>query len=202
MSATSGTTYMRLPVEANRRNRVKRPQGAGQISGKVTLRKLDLSREANISKAEKDISSYLNSYAELLYQRPSAKGNKCGRVVRLSQLFASRPSTLTENGEVCQLQCKNQWASVAFFSGYFRRRHGCPYDNNNQSSQEAPILDGEQDSEMSPEMSPEMADGSNGEEPTIEEDAAGEESFPPASPKAISNVRRKKLETQMIVSCE
>ncbi|KAK9337230.1 hypothetical protein V1521DRAFT_417519 [Lipomyces starkeyi] len=170
MSGYSGTLYIRLAVEPNRRNRVRRPQ-AGQISAKAVLRQLGLSQDANISRAEKDISvtiiaSYVTGYAELLYQKildadiPAASSNTiktlgyrnfCKESFRSYRKWGNVPVAIqVRMCEYLEMEfpvlsmARNQWASVAFFSAYFRRGFNVPIDNNCPSSQKVPIFDREE----------------------------------------------------------
>ncbi|KAK9430310.1 hypothetical protein V1505DRAFT_111305 [Lipomyces doorenjongii] len=165
ISGYSGTLYIRLAVEPNQRNRVRRPQ-AGQIGAKAVLRRLGLSQDANISRAEKDISSYLTGYAELLYQKildadiPSASSNTiktlgyrnfCKGTFRSYRKWGNVPVAVqVRMCEYLEIEfpvlsmARNQWASVAFFSAYFRRGYNVPIDNNCPSSQEVPIFDREE----------------------------------------------------------
>ncbi|KAK9357321.1 hypothetical protein V1504DRAFT_464926 [Lipomyces starkeyi] len=198
MSGYLGTLYIRLAVEPNRRNRVRRPQ-AGQISAKAVLRRLGLSQDANISRAEKDISSYLTGYAELLYQKildadiPSASSNTIKTLVAVQV----RMCEYLEMEFPVLSMARNQWASVAFFSAYFRRGSNVPIDNNCPSSQEVPIFDREEqycDVPAETDDSDFTADISANQ--TAEENSSEEEPVQPPAPSASSGDKRKIFETR------
>ncbi|KAK9321087.1 hypothetical protein V1517DRAFT_327421 [Lipomyces orientalis] len=177
MTGNSNISYIRLPVDASARNAVPRPQGAGQIGNRATLMHLGLSRERNIASAARDIRYYLDSFAELLYLKVigTAVPAVDGTPISLGYRDFCKPSFyLYEKWnrvpvgvqirmcEYLELQfpllslAEGQWASVVFWSGYFRRSH-CLVNNGNHPSAgyQVPIVDDLEDEDVEDERLPE-----------------------------------------------
>ncbi|ODQ71076.1 hypothetical protein LIPSTDRAFT_73687 [Lipomyces starkeyi NRRL Y-11557] len=90
---------------------------------------------------------------------------------------------------------RNQWASVAFFSAYFRRGYNVPIDNNCPSSQKVPIFDREEqycDVPSETDDADFTADSSGNQ---TAENSSEEELVQPPAPSASSGGKRKISET-------
>ncbi|ODQ70324.1 hypothetical protein LIPSTDRAFT_74586 [Lipomyces starkeyi NRRL Y-11557] len=91
---------------------------------------------------------------------------------------------------------RNQWASVAFFSAYFRRGFNVPIDNNCPSSQKVPIFDREEQYCEVPAETDDAdftADSSGNQ---TAENSSEEEPVQPPAPTASSGDKRKISETR------
>ncbi|KAK9364423.1 hypothetical protein V1509DRAFT_636453 [Lipomyces kononenkoae] len=159
--------YANFSTLARGRNAVERPQGAGQIGNRVTLTCLGLSRERNITRAAKDIRSYLDSFAELLYLKAIDAEVRAddGTTVSLGYRSFCKPTFYsyekwkhvpggiqTRMCEFLELEfpllslAEGQWASVVFLSAYFRRAHCSIKDGSHSSAgYRVPIIDGSED---------------------------------------------------------
>ncbi|KAK9358860.1 hypothetical protein V1504DRAFT_459783 [Lipomyces starkeyi] len=221
MSGHSGTLYTRLAVELLCEIPLicqKRTDATGLEGHKAVLRRLG-SQDANISRAEKDISlldrlrrtivsedfldadipSASSNTIKTLGYRNFSKGSfrsyrKWGNVPVAVQV---RMCEYLEMEFPVLYMVRSQCASVAFFSAYFRRGYNVPIDNNCPSSQEVPIFDREeQDCDVPAETDDADFTADSSGNQTAEENSSEEEPVQPPAASASSGDKRKISETR------